>query len=255
VFIAVVQRLYFSYAAIWCLVLLAGHTMAVFMMAELGRPLEISLFIVAFCMVGLALIGSWSLAHEKRHSYLLDLKQRRANIALAEMSLRDPLTSLENRRALEVVTGRVSGAAAGGGDLAAIMLDIDHFKMFNDTQGHLAGDSALQRIADLLRASLRNDNDHAIRFGGEEFLLILPGTRLDQATKLAERLRRQIEAEAIPNPRTAIGVLTASFGVAAMPSGGTRLVSKLLESADTALYDAKRAGRNRVSAAAPMEAG
>jgi diguanylate cyclase (GGDEF)-like protein len=215
VFVAVVQRLYIGYATAACLALLAGHATAVLMLQELTWPLAVSLFMVSICMVGLALIGSWSLSREMRRSYLLDLKQRRANLYLAEMSLRDPLTSLENRRALDAVANAVTSTMAGGEDLAAVLLDIDHFKSFNDTQGHMAGDVALQRIADLLRASLRSDSDHAFRFGGEEFLLILPRTGLGQATRLAERLRQAIETEAIPNPHTEAGVLTASFGVAA----------------------------------------
>ena len=254
VFVAVVQRLYIGYATAACLALLVGHATAVIMLQELTRPLEVSLFMVSICMVGLALIGSWSLSREIRRSYLLDLKQRRANLFLAEISLRDPLTSLENRRALDAVANAVTSTMAGGEDLAAVLLDIDHFKSFNDTQGHIAGDSALQRIADLLRSSLRNDNDHAFRFGGEEFLLILPRTGLEQATTLAERLRQAIETEAIPNPNTEAGVLTASFGVAAMRCESASVVGQLIESADAALYEAKRAGRNRVSRAMPAEA-
>lgn len=254
VFVAVVQRLYIGYATAACLALLAGHATAVIMLQELTWPLAASLFMVSICMVGLALIGSWSLSREIRRSYLLDLKQRRANLFLAEMSLRDPLTSLENRRALDAVANAVTSTMAGGEDLAAVLLDIDHFKSFNDTQGHMAGDSALQRIADLLRSSLRNDNDHAFRFGGEEFLLILPRTGLEQATTLAERLRQAIENEAIPNPNTEAGVLTASLGVAAMRCESASVVGQLIESADAALYEAKRAGRNRVSRAMPAEA-
>lgn len=254
VFVAVVQRLYIGYATAACLALLAGHATAVIMLQELTWPLAASLFMVSICMVGLALIGSWSLSREIRRSYLLDLKQRRANLFLAEMSLRDPLTSLENRRALDAVANAVTSTMAGGEDLAAVLLDIDHFKSFNDTQGHMAGDSALQRIADLLRSSLRNDNDHAFRFGGEEFLLILPRTGLEQATTLAERLRQAIENEAIPNPNTEAGVLTASFGVAAMRCESASVVGQLIESADAALYEAKRSGRNRVSRAMPAEA-
>lgn len=254
VFVAVVQRLYIGYATAACLALLAGHATAVIMLQELTWPLAASLFMVSICMVGLALIGSWSLSREIRRSYLLDLKQRRANLFLAEMSLRDPLTSLENRRALDAVANAVTSTMAGGEDLAAVLLDIDHFKSFNDTQGHMAGDSALQRIADLLRSSLRNDNDHAFRFGGEEFLLILPRTGLEQATTLAERLRQAIENEAIPNPNTEAGVLTASLGVAAMRCESASVVGQLIESADAALYEAKRSGRNRVSRAMPAEA-
>lgn len=245
VFVAVVQRLRLNYAIAASLLLLAGHTAAITRLPDFTLPQIISLVMISFALVGLSLIGSWSLSHEIRSSYLVDLKRRRANLALSEVSFHDPLTALENRRALDAVVLDVVSRPERE-PLAAILVDIDHFKQYNDSQGHAAGDVALKRVAELLESSLRGKSDHAFRFGGEEFLLLLPQTELEQAAALAERLRKRIEDEAIPHPVAPLGILTASFGVAAMEADGAEVVAKLIESADVALYEAKRTGRNRV---------
>lgn len=245
VFIAVVQRLYLNYAIAACLLLLAGYSAAVIVLPEYTLPQMISLFMISSALVGLSLFGTWSLAHEVRHNYLIDLKRRRTNLALAEVSFQDPLTALENRRALDaVVLDAVSRPERER--LAAILVDLDHFKQYNDTQGHAAGDVALKRVSALLKSSLRDGSDHAFRFGGEEFLLLLPRIGVAQAALLAERLRKRIEQEAIAHPAVPRGILTASFGVAAMEHDGADAIANLIESADAALYEAKRAGRNRV---------
>lgn len=247
VFVAVVQRLHLSYAVLTVLMLLIGHTVAVVLLPDFSPRATLALFMVSFGLVGLCLFGSWSLSHEVRHSYLVDLKRRRANLALAEASFQDPLTALENRRALDaVVLDLISQPERER--LAAILVDLDHFKQYNDTQGHAAGDMALRRVAELLKSSLRGKSDHAFRFGGEEFLLLLPRTHLEQAAALAERLRKSVEGEAIPHPAAPVGILTASFGVAAMEPDGADAVARLIESADVALYEAKRAGRNCIFA-------
>jgi diguanylate cyclase (GGDEF)-like protein len=134
-----------------------------------------------------------------------------------------------------------------GDDVAVILADIDHFKDYNDTQGHLAGDVCLKRVAGIVQAELRTEGDMAFRFGGEEFLLLLPKADLSTAISVAERIRRALEEAGIPHPaRVPPGVVTASFGVAATRLGGTVTTDELIASADAALYAAKRSGRNQV---------
>jgi diguanylate cyclase (GGDEF)-like protein len=124
--------------------------------------------------------------------------------------------------------------------LSVLLLDIDHFKNYNDTRGHLAGDQLLARIGGILENEKR-ENDLAVRYGGEEFLLILPETPLDGARQMAERLRRHVADDA--------GV-TVSIG-AADATAERRDRDSLLEAADRALYRAKQSGRNRVETAPP----
>ncbi|TVQ09061.1 MAG: diguanylate cyclase [Leptolyngbya sp. DLM2.Bin27] len=172
-----------------------------------------------------------------------------ANLHLREtlrhQSIRDPLTGLFNRRYLEEALQKALIAAQRHKHaIGIIMLDLDHFKQFNDTHGHDAGDRALQAVAQLLRASVRG-SDIVCRYGGEEITLILPGLALAETQARAEVLRQAIAAltwfdQAVP--------LTASLGVACFPQHGTSS-SDLLKAADTALYQAKQAGRNCVVAA------
>lgn len=126
------------------------------------------------------------------------------------------------------------------------MIDIDLFKRLNDRYGHAAGDLCLKRVAAVLLAELRKTGDLAVRYGGEEFLLLLPGVEMIDAIRLAERIRRSIESAAIPNEGSGVrGIVTASFGVAA--SSVSDLSSlELIAAADHALYAAKSKGRNQV---------
>lgn len=153
-------------------------------------------------------------------------------------SLHDSLTGLANRRFLQVQMEKSFEAAKRYGEkLSVVMLDIDHFKRYNDTYGHVEGDRLLVRIADILLREIRSA-DHAFRYGGEEFLCMLPKTDLTMACEAAERLRRAVESE--------VGV-TISLGVA---SYRETMADKdvLVNMADEALYRAKRKGRNRVEA-------
>src|SRR5262249_26134198 len=127
-----------------------------------------------------------------------------------------------------------------------VLIDIDFFKPLNDKYGHAAGDLCLKRVAAIVMAELRGSGDHAVRFGGEEFLLLLPRMAMTDAMRVAERIRAAIHAAALPNEGAGIGgVVTASFGVAAATI--TDLTgAELIAAADGALYAAKRKGRNQV---------
>jgi diguanylate cyclase (GGDEF)-like protein len=171
---------------------------------------------------------------------------------LRAQAIRDPLTDLYNRRYLdETLVRELSRVQRKGAPLALVMVDVDHFKKLNDSAGHQAGDEVLKQVAHVLMNGVRRE-DVACRYGGEEFVLILPELGADGALERAERLRAQIEALPEEIAGHKVGRITASFGVACAPGDGASSEG-LLAAADAALYAAKRAGRNRVVAATPSQ--
>ncbi|MBS1708897.1 MAG: diguanylate cyclase [Armatimonadetes bacterium] len=159
------------------------------------------------------------------------------------MASQDPLTGIANHRAMQdYLALRLTEAKRERRPLGVVMVDVDHFRRFNEEEGHDAGDRVLQAVASCLASSLRG-YDMAARYGGEEFTLILPGDDLQAAVAAAERAR-----QAIMDLDTGYAKVTASFGCAAYPVSGID-PSSLLKVADLALYEAKRAGRNRVETA------
>jgi diguanylate cyclase (GGDEF)-like protein/PAS domain S-box-containing protein len=172
-----------------------------------------------------------------------------ANLRLREtlqnQSIRDPLTGIFNRRYLEeVLIQELAHARRKNHPISLIMLDIDHFKLFNDTYGHEVGDYVLQSVGQLLRESLR-DADTACRYGGEEMILVLPEISLAQAEIKAEGIRLAIAQLPLSHNGQSLFPLTVSLGVAAFPQHGTTGAA-VIQSADAALYRAKAAGRNQV---------
>jgi len=172
-----------------------------------------------------------------------------ANARLEELTLQDELTGVANRRALQQVLAQEWGRALWHRQpIGLILLDLDDFKLLNDTRGHPEGDLCLQRVAGYLADTVGRAGDLVARYGGEEFAVLLPDSDLAAAWQVAEELRAGIETLAIPHPAVAGGHVTASLGLACMtPSPGQRL-EVLVEAADLALYRAKKAGKNRVSA-------
>ncbi len=163
-----------------------------------------------------------------------------SNREVTKLSITDRLTQLVNRTYLEQALDEwIHLATEHGTPFAVILLDMDHFKQINDTHGHLVGDDVLVRMAHVLTANARNV-DIVGRWGGEEFLMITPNISMDEARQLAEKLRLAIESFELP----VVGRMTSSFGVAEYTPGDDS--SKLIARADTALYAAKKAGRNRV---------
>ena len=164
---------------------------------------------------------------------------------LAEHATTDPLTGLYNRRSLQKQLDlELVRAGRGRHPLAVILLDIDHFKRFNDTFGHQAGDEVLKRVAGVIRKGIRT-SDIAGRYGGEELITILPEATAQAALMRAEAIRREIEAQHLEYDGNSLGSLTASFGVAVFPDHASDSAS-LIRVADNALYEAKNSGRNRV---------
>jgi two-component system cell cycle response regulator len=174
----------------------------------------------------------------------------RDNVQLSiEMALTDSLTGLHNRRYMESHLGTlVEQAAARGKPLSLVIFDIDHFKAINDTHGHDAGDDVLREFAVRVRKAIRGI-DLACRYGGEEFVIVLPETDLAVASAVAERLRRRIAGEPFPISRIPQGIpVTISAGITGLWQQPGDSAAAILKRADEALYEAKRAGRNRVVA-------
>jgi two-component system cell cycle response regulator len=175
----------------------------------------------------------------------------RDNVQLSiEMAITDALTGLYNRRYMEThLTTLVEQAAARGKPLAVLILDIDYFKSINDTYGHESGDDVLRQFGVRMRKSIRGI-DLACRYGGEEFVIVMPETDMAVAATVAERLRRRIASEpfAVEQGGRTIEV-TISVGIATL-EGGEDNAAGILRRADQALYRAKRDGRNRVVAPA-----
>ncbi len=164
---------------------------------------------------------------------------------LRQLSIRDPLTGLFNRRYMEeTLELEISRAERKEHSIGVIMLDIDHFKTFNDRFGHAAGDELLQALGQLIRANLRA-GDVPCRFGGEEFVLILPEATEAAAARRAEDLRARAQEMEVRHLDTVLGPVSVSLGVGLYPDHG-RTRDSLLGAADAALYKAKEAGRNRV---------
>ncbi len=177
----------------------------------------------------------------------LEAQLEDANRRLRVLAQEDGLTRLANRRRFDEVLGtEYRRATRNGSPLAVVMLDVDCFKAFNDTYGHPSGDACLQALAGVLDGRCRRPVDLSARYGGEEFVLLLPNTDAAGALAVAECVHGAVRALAIPHAGSDHGFVTVSVGVAAMVPGRLQGPAALVEAADAALYDAKRAGRNTV---------
>ncbi|MBU5612422.1 diguanylate cyclase [Geomonas azotofigens] len=173
---------------------------------------------------------------------------------LRELSIRDPLTGLLNRRHMEESLLReISRATRTNQPLSVVMMDVDHFKTFNDTFGHEAGDHVLKEVGLLLQKNVR-DSDIACRFGGEEFTLILPEADCDIALEICNRIRNSVKALQLVMGRQHLGHVTISAGISVFPSDGDT-IQQLLAAADEALYEAKEKGRDCVIGSCTLLAG
>lgn len=204
-----------------------------------------------FCLVGAPAKRS---QHQVSHLQLAATVSEAIKLSLSNLKLReelraeaihDPLTGLFNRRYLEETLPReLHRAQRAHSPLCVAMLDLDNFKRFNDTYGHDAGDSLLRELGRLLLGKLRK-SDISCRYGGEEFVLVLPDSSAADAKQRMEQIRGQIKDLKIPHGEQILSALTASAGVA-QADDHTANPSELLRAADTALYAAKNAGRDRV---------
>ncbi len=164
---------------------------------------------------------------------------------LIDLAIRDPLTGLQNRRGLDEYLRRAfDHPRKGDFGLALMLVDIDHFKRYNDRYGHALGDVALCRVASVLRESSLRRNDLVARYGGEEFVVALFDVTEEEAETIAERMRRRVEREEIANDAVELGRMTISIGISRTSDASSSCLEDLFERADRALYEAKARGRN-----------
>lgn len=180
-------------------------------------------------------------------SWQFDMALSRLQKKLRAQATRDPLTGLANRRALdEFLEQQVARAEREGGETSLLMIDVDHFKQYNDRYGHAAGDECLQSVARVIESNTRYGQDLAARFGGEEFVVVLTNTSSAQAQRAAEHLRQAIEE--LPRIEPGSAPITVTIGAAS--ASACCPTETFIQIADEALYDGKRGGRNRVVVAA-----
>lgn len=214
----------------------------VLLRAEWGQPFvpQLTLVLAALGLAALIAIRQYG---TQREMIRLQRDLREAHDELADLASHDPLTATANRRAIEAtLAGEIERAHRYRRDLSILFLDIDHFKSINDSLGHATGDRVLEEFASTVKSCLR-PVDTLGRWGGEEFVAVLPETGLEEAARAAERIRARVEAHRFP---LAEGEdLTCSIGVGSDPSDATE-IAVLIDVADRAMYEAKRLGRNRV---------
>lgn len=252
--ILVISALFLSWTPRWHLAwLVAALSMCASLLVTAAGPAEMGIAVAAGVTAGIASLASLvgqriaylRLTEMLEHQFRLRSLSRHANLQeravedlnreLVRTARLDPVTGIGNRRALDEALASLTDRR-----LAAVLLDVDHFKAYNDRNGHLAGDAALARVGHILRSVVR-DRDMVFRYGGEEFLVLLPDGDRDGAARLAERVRAAIEGDTAAD----LG-LTVSAGVAAADRFRASTPLPLLRRADAALYRAKRTGRNRV---------
>ncbi len=181
----------------------------------------------------------------------LEEQNRRAEVLAQELmvlSNTDSLTGLYNRRYFdECIEAEMSRVHRTNGALSLLLCDVDFFKIYNDTLGHVEGDRCLKKVSDILLASAREGTDVVARYGGEEFAIVLANTELAQARVFADRLRKSVENHAISHPNSSVSKhLTISIGLTTLLDIESETASHLVERADRALYRAKECGRNQV---------
>jgi diguanylate cyclase (GGDEF)-like protein len=252
----VVQRLRFWNAVVFSLAILGIHVAGILLLDNFPQRLLSPIISLVTSTVLFTLLANYIMERDERTHYLLTLKERglvrelsRAHERLQQLSRSDGLTGLFNRRHFQEYYQHVwERAQYDHSPVSVLMLDVDHFKKYNDRYGHPAGDECLRQVAHLLESLLRRPGDMVARYGGEEFIAVLPGADAAAAATVAERVRQGLEALQMRHEASPSGsVVTLSVGVATCRADFLIKDSALLAAADEALYQAKNAGRNRVS--------
>lgn len=261
------------FARFWPMVLMSGIVLCIHMVVMRSAPdlihgwrLGSSLLLIT--TISFALYGCYVRERNDRYAFLLDLREQtlrgslnEANARLAEMVRTDALTGVANRRAFdEFLAKNQREAAVSSRPLALLLIDVDHFKAFNDLYGHAAGDHCLCAVADAIASCLRRPVDMLARWGGEEFAVVLGDADVAMAEQVAMRICQAVQARAVPHAGSSCApVVTVSVGVAVqnvgMGVGANQSATVLTQQADNALYLAKAGGRNGVRLANDAEAG
>lgn len=252
----VVQRQRFWYAVASSAAVMAMHLWCAHYIAAPEPRLLPPLMTVLLATAFFTLVANYALERDERRQFLLSLRRRHllqeldgVHAKLQRISRVDGLTGVFNRHhAQETLEHAWRRAAHDGSTMAVILVDVDHFKKYNDHHGHQAGDLCLQQVAQALSQSLRRPTDLVARYGGEEFIALLPQADAAQATQAAERMRQAVEQLGLAHEASDTApVVTVSVGVAMSKATPTRDSAALVEAADQALYHAKHRGRNRVA--------
>lgn len=202
--------------------------------------------------LGMALTDITEQKHQADRLTLINHQLNQANTRLAEVARTDSLTGLWNRLALEELLPReIARSRRDGSAISLLLADIDYFKNYNDRYGHLAGDEVLQKVAHAMRRSLLHPGDLLVRYGGEEFLVLLPATPAAGAMIVAENVRKAVEALGIPHDVSPFGMLTISVGVSNLAliqrsANIGEVRTDLIDRADRALYRVKAETRNSI---------
>ena len=251
----IVQRLRFWHAVLFSVILLAMHIVGVYLLPSFPERMILPIVSMVIASAAFTLTANYALENDERRRFLLTERERglirsltQTQVRLRELSRVDELTGLYNRRHFEESVQQLwQRASFGGTTMAILMIDVDHFKKFNDHYGHPAGDACLQRVCRVLKQTLSGQGMIVARYGGEEFIAAIP--QLDEAATLAlaEQVRANVEHCQIPHERSgASDVVTVSLGLAWCQARSELKVEHLLTLADAALYDAKSQGRNRL---------
>jgi diguanylate cyclase (GGDEF)-like protein len=188
-------------------------------------------------------LGDLTTSLRDRNRQLRDARRQ-----LTDLANVDELTGLGNRRLInKVLQDEINRARRSSSSLAVILLDVDYFKNYNDNYGHPAGDTVLKRLADLMQRATSRAGEMVGRYGGEEFILVLPGASVQSAVRTAERLKDLVNSEGIAHEKSQIGgIITVSQGVVSLMPDADLTPADIIKRADNALYKAKHEGRNRI---------
>ena len=210
-----------------------------------------SVLVLLLLLIGLSGFG-WIVLRQLRERIVIERALHQAHQTLKALALTDSLTGLGNRRRLDaVLEPEIRRARRQGCALALVMLDLDYFKAYNDRYGHPAGDQCLQRFAEVLREALKRPGDLAVRYGGEEFTLLLPNTDTQGASQIVQEILAMLRRQGMAHAGSPLGQVSASAGIAVgAPTVEPVTPENLMAAADAALYQAKRQGRDRYCLAA-----
>jgi diguanylate cyclase (GGDEF)-like protein len=254
---AQILQLRFPFAVASTIVMMSGQCLALMQRPPSGGDSVVDYVQALGFAAAIALFANWRQERDARRTYLVGLKERlgrqelsQHNRELDDLTRRDPLTGLPNRRAFDAWLATPIDSSAADRLVGLIAIDIDHFKPFNDYYGHPAGDQCLRQVADCLRENARGQTDLVARIGGEEFAIMLVGAGRNDAIQLAHQLRAAVENLALPHDGAgAGGHVTITAGVANAFVLDKVSLQALAKRADAALYAAKQAGRNQVRVA------
>ena len=250
VFATMMLVLRFPHALILTGLSAAASFASIALRTDLAPELALCLAFQTVAGAFFVLYGNHQIEGVRRRAYLVSLREilRSAGLeqdrrVLTVLSETDPLTGLANRRALDAALAKTTREARG---TALLMIDVDHFKRFNDAYGHPAGDACLRRIAEAIAGETRGGRDCVARYGGEEFSVLMRGCDARAVARVVRRLRARIAGLEIPHVARGDGQpsVTVSIGVAVTPAGRTTTPAELVAEADAALYQAKGLGRN-----------